>query len=97
MTPFFRFVDKRAIYRWYNLGFNHKSKYYIRQVLFGITLAIEQLRNKSWKPEWVVSFNMGWRISILFIDGIISFVHTPVNVTNFSIGSINCVRHFPQT
>jgi hypothetical protein len=29
--------------------------------------------------------------------GIISLVHAPVNVTDFSIGSINCVRHFPQT
>ena len=31
-----------------------------------------------------------------FIDGIISFAHATVNVTDFSIGSINCVRHFPQ-
>jgi hypothetical protein len=29
--------------------------------------------------------------------GIISLIHAPVNVTDFSIGSINCVRHFPQT
>ena len=29
-----------------------------------------------------------------FIDGIISFAHAPVNVTDFSIGSINCVRYF---
>ena len=29
--------------------------------------------------------------------GIISFAHVAVNVTDFSIGSINCVRHFPQT
>jgi hypothetical protein len=28
--------------------------------------------------------------------GIISLAHAPVNVTGFSIGSINCVRHFPQ-
>jgi hypothetical protein len=28
--------------------------------------------------------------------GIISLAHAPVNVTDFSIGSINCVRHFPQ-
>jgi hypothetical protein len=28
--------------------------------------------------------------------GIISLVDVPVNVTDFSIGSINCVRHFPQ-
>ena len=43
MTSFFRFVDKRAIYRWYN---------FIRMAM--------------------------------------------VNVTDFSIGSIICVRHFPQ-
>ena len=29
--------------------------------------------------------------------GIISLAHAPVNVTDFSIGSIKCVRHFPQT
>ena len=29
--------------------------------------------------------------------GIISLAHAPVNMTDFSIGSINCVRHFPQT
>jgi hypothetical protein len=29
--------------------------------------------------------------------GIISLAHVPVTVTDFSIGSINCVRHFPQT
>ena len=29
--------------------------------------------------------------------GIISLAHAPVNVTDFSIGSINCVRHFQQT
>jgi hypothetical protein len=29
--------------------------------------------------------------------GIISLAHAPVNVTDFSIGSINCVQHFLQT
>ena len=29
--------------------------------------------------------------------GIISLAHAPVNVNDFSIGSIHCVRHFPQT
>jgi hypothetical protein len=29
--------------------------------------------------------------------GIISLAHAPMNVTDFSIGSKNCVRHFPQT
>ena len=32
-----------------------------------------------------------------FIDGIISFAHASVNMTDFSIGSINCLRHCPQT
>ena len=32
-----------------------------------------------------------------FIDGIISFAHAPVNMTDFFISNINCVRHFPQT
>ena len=34
------------------------------------------------------------RVSYPF--GIISIAHAPVNVTDFSIGSINCVRHFLQ-
>jgi hypothetical protein len=29
--------------------------------------------------------------------GIISLAHAPMNVTDFSIGSINYVGHFPQT
>ena len=29
--------------------------------------------------------------------GIIALAHAPVNVNDFSIGSIHCVRHFPQT
>jgi hypothetical protein len=29
--------------------------------------------------------------------GIISLAHAPVNATDFFIGRINCVRHFPQT
>ena len=29
--------------------------------------------------------------------GITSLAHTPVNVTDFSIGSMICVRHFLQT
>ena len=28
--------------------------------------------------------------------GIILIAHARVNVTDFSIGSLNCVRHFPQ-
>ena len=35
------------------------------------------------------------RASYLF--GIISLAYAPVNVTDFSIDSINCVRPFPQT
>jgi hypothetical protein len=26
----------------------------------------EQLRNKSWKPEYVLSFNMGWWILVFY-------------------------------
>jgi hypothetical protein len=26
------------------------------------------LRNKSWKPEYVLSFNMGWRILVFYPD-----------------------------
>jgi hypothetical protein len=57
-------------------------------------------RNKSWKPECVGSFNMDWRILVfypflllkkpeLFLR-IISLAHAPMNVTDISIGSINC-------
>jgi hypothetical protein len=31
------------------------------------TLKTYQNRNNSWKPECVLSFNMGWRISVYFI------------------------------
>ena len=26
------------------------------------------LRNKSWKPECVFSFNMGWRILVFYLE-----------------------------
>jgi hypothetical protein len=37
-----------------------------------------QLRNKSWKPECVLSFNMGWRILVFYPepeakDSVLSF------------------------
>jgi hypothetical protein len=35
--------------------------------VFVPTCLIEYLRNKSWKPESVLSFNMGWRILVNFI------------------------------
>jgi hypothetical protein len=28
--------------------------------------AVGYLRNKSWKPECVLSFNMGWRILVFY-------------------------------
>ena len=28
--------------------------------------SIQHLRNKSWKPDCVGSFNMGWRILVLY-------------------------------
>jgi hypothetical protein len=31
-----------------------------------VTLQIKQLRNKSWKPECVASFNMDWRILVFY-------------------------------
>jgi hypothetical protein len=32
----------------------------------GEVYSIQYLRNKSWKPECVLSFNMGWRISVFY-------------------------------
>ena len=32
----------------------------------GFMEGIWYLRNKSWKPECVVSFNMGWRILVFY-------------------------------
>jgi hypothetical protein len=64
------------------------------------------LRNNSWKPECAGSFNMDWRILVFYLKftnirkrssypfSIISLAHAPVNMTDFSIGSINCVGHF---
>jgi hypothetical protein len=31
-----------------------------------MSLGIVKLRNKSWKPECVLSFNMGWRILVFY-------------------------------
>jgi len=51
----------------------------------------------------IITKILTWRSSFILqtnernIDGIISFAHVQVNVTDFSIGSINCVRHFLQT
>jgi hypothetical protein len=62
---------------------------------FSIVLSYNILKIKKY------NFNMTSFFSFVdkrerFIDGIISFPHAQVNVTDFSIGSINCVRHFLQ-
>ena len=66
---------------------------------------IYDLRNKSWKPECVLSFNMGWQI-LYFIPsqrrvfrcvtkraiyrlGIISLAHAPVHVTDFPVINVH--------
>jgi hypothetical protein len=90
MMSFFRFVDKRAIYRWYNLirtcagecdwlfHWQHKLcatfsanvniNYRLPiKVYYRICTLRHQNRNKSWKPECVLSFNMDWRILVNFI------------------------------
>ena len=103
ITSFFRFVNKRAIYRlgiislahahvtcfpvvnvhvdelssvriWQhklcatlsanvNINYRLQIKVYYRIC----TLKTYQNRNKSWKPECVLSFNMGWRTLVNFI------------------------------
>jgi hypothetical protein len=61
-------------------------------------------RNKSWKPECVLSFNMGWRI-LVFIQSqrrVIKFTnirqpmlkrkthsHAPVHVTDFPVANVH--------
>jgi hypothetical protein len=59
------------------------------------------LRNKSWKPECVLSFNMGWRIVVFYPElmwlTFPSYMYMLINYRLFEFGSINCVRHFPQT
>jgi hypothetical protein len=109
MTSFFRFVNKRAIYRldiislahalvhvtdfpvvnvhvdelsyariWQhkfcatlstNININYRLPI---KVYYSIcTLTTYQNRNNSWKPECVLSFNMGWRI-------LTNFTHHPM-------------------
>ena len=91
MTSFFRFVDKRAIYRWLNLirtcagecdwlfhwqhklcatfsaNVNINYRLPIKVYYRICTLKTYQNRNISWKPECLLSFNMGWRILVNFI------------------------------
>jgi hypothetical protein len=89
ITSFFRFVDKRAIYRWYNLirtwlfHWQHKlcatfsasvninyrlpiKVYYRICTHIADILLIWRLRNKSWKPECVLNFNMDWRVLVFY-------------------------------
>jgi hypothetical protein len=44
------------------------------------------IRNKSWKQECVLSFNMGWRIMYF---GIISLAHALVHVAVFSVMDVS--------
>ena len=91
MTSFFRFVNKRSIYWWYNLirtctgecdwlfhwqhklcatfsaNVNINYRLPIKVYYRIYTLKTYQNRNKSWKPECVLSFNMGWWILVNFI------------------------------
>ena len=46
---------------------------------------------------WSHSFALLTNDRASYPFGITSLAHAPVNVTVFSIGSINCVWHFPQT
>jgi hypothetical protein len=63
-----------------------------RYIHTSITLYINQIRTNSNITSFFRFVNK--RASYPF--GIISLAHVPVNVTDFSIGSINCVRLFPQ-
>jgi hypothetical protein len=91
MTSFFRFVDKRVIYRWYNLirtcpgecdwlfhwqyklcatfsaNININDRLPIKLYYSICTLRHIRNRNKSWKPECFLSFNVDWRILVNFI------------------------------
>ena len=103
ITSFFRFVNKRAIYRlgiislahahvtgfpvvnvhvdelssariWQhilcatlsaNVNINYRLQIKVYYRIY--TLKTYQNRNKSWKPECVLNFNMGWRMLVNFI------------------------------
>jgi hypothetical protein len=104
MTSFFRFVNKRPIYRLGIISLAHALMHvtdfpvvhvhvdelssvriwqhklcgtFSANVNINCRLPIKvyhrictlryQNRNKSWKPECVLSFNMGWRILVNFI------------------------------
>jgi hypothetical protein len=110
MTSFFRFVNKRAIYRLgrdkilISPGFkfttlvvictdctgSSKSNYHTItttaapwiieydgqydnmscEISHNFRIRHKHLWNKSWKPECVLSFNMGWRILVFCLDPI---------------------------
>jgi hypothetical protein len=51
-----RIINKNNVFRSFFRPGNHIS------AIFGVYF----WRNKSWKPESVMSFNMGWRILVFY-------------------------------
>ena len=43
----------------------------MRRKTTGLPSITEHLRNKSWKPDCVLSFNMGWRILIFYPEPVV--------------------------
>ena len=120
MTSFFRFVNKRPIYRLGIISLAHAPMHVtdfpvvhvhvdklssVRiwqhklcatfsadvnincrlpiKVYYRICTLRHQNRNKSWKPECVLSFNMGWRILVNFIPRLqlgIKYYYPPTHV-----------------
>jgi hypothetical protein len=75
MTSLFRFANKQASYPLGIFSLAHApmnvTDFFIGSINCNRILPIEGavvqcLRNKSWKPECVGSFNMDWRILVLY-------------------------------
>ena len=66
------------------------SSHHLKEVNIGFRIALVYYSN-------ITSFFRFVNKRANYPFGIISLAHAPVNVTAFSIGSIHCMRHFPQT
>jgi hypothetical protein len=51
------------------------------------------LRNKSWKPECVLSFNMGWRILVFYPERESQSYWWSIRKNNIVFACFNCTSH----
>jgi hypothetical protein len=70
MTFFFRFVNKQASYTFGMISLAHSpvnvTDFSIGSINCNPNNGDRGRRDKSWKPECVGSFNMDWRILVIY-------------------------------